>query len=79
MELRELLPVDSDQLAQVSFFLNKPYLFDVFDIDGNHYQRLPLYEADYQPEKLQFYRLVDIPFARKLRKIGADHPFGATP
>jgi hypothetical protein len=148
MELRELLPAESEQLAQVTFFLNKSYLFDVFDIDGDfqpevmgvryfvafslrkkqpdrlrapierrafydwlyggkleydadgngffrdiedgrfighfavngqHYEHIPLYEAEYQPEKLQFYRLVDIPFARELRKIGADHPFGEQP
>jgi hypothetical protein len=96
MELRELLPAESSLLAQVSFFINKSYLFDVFDIDGdfqpevmgfvdtfaingNQYDSIPLYEADYQPETLQFYRLVDIPFARELRKISAEHPFGARP
>ena len=42
---------------------------------GSHYERLPLYEATYEPERFQFYRLVDIPFARELRKVGADHPF----
>jgi hypothetical protein len=142
------LPAESSLLAQVSFFINKSYLFDVFDIDGdfqpevmgvryfvafslrkkrpdqlrapierhafydwlyggkldyddagngwfhdvedgqfvdtfaingNQYDSIPLYEADYQPETLQFYRLVDIPFARELRKISAEHPFGARP
>jgi hypothetical protein len=43
---------------------------------GAKYQRLPLYEADYEPERFQFYRLVDIPFARELRKVSVDHPFG---
>jgi hypothetical protein len=42
---------------------------------GAEYERLPLYEAEYQPERFQFYRLIDIPFARELRKVGADHPF----
>jgi hypothetical protein len=148
MELRELLPAESSDLAQVVFFINKSYLFDVFDIDGDfepevmgvryfvafslrnkrpgklrapierrafydwlyggkldydaagngwfediedgqfvkkfaingrNYPRIPLYEADYQPEKLQFYRMVDIPFARELRKIGVDHPLESTP
>jgi hypothetical protein len=37
------------------------------------YERLPLYEAAYDPERFQFYRLVDIPFARELRRVGADH------
>ena len=147
-ELRELLPAASSHLAQVSFFINKSYLFDVFDIDGdfqpevmgvryfvayslhkkspeqlrapierlafydwlyggkldydnagnglfhdvedgqfvdnfaingNQYDSIQLYEAAYQPETFQFYRLVDIPFARELRKIGADHPFGTQP
>jgi hypothetical protein len=43
---------------------------------GARYQRLPLYEADYEPERFQFYRLVDIPFARELRKVSVGHPFG---
>jgi hypothetical protein len=34
-----------------------------------------LREADYEAEKIQFYRLVDIPFTRELRKVGAHHPF----
>ena len=44
-------------------------------VTGRTYPRLPLYEAAYQPERVQFYRLVDIPFARELRKVGADHTF----
>jgi hypothetical protein len=42
---------------------------------GSRYERLPLHEAAYQPERIQFYRLVDIPFARELRKVGVNHPF----
>jgi len=42
---------------------------------GRRYERLPLYEATYEPEHFQFYRLVDIPFARELRKVAVDHPF----
>ncbi|MBW2268658.1 MAG: hypothetical protein JRH16_08775 [Deltaproteobacteria bacterium] len=41
---------------------------------GRQYARLPLYEAAYEPERFQFYELVDIPFARELRKLGVDHP-----
>jgi hypothetical protein len=41
---------------------------------GAQYRRLPLYEARYEPERIQFYRLVDIPFARELRKVAVDHP-----
>jgi len=44
-------------------------------IDGKEYQRIALREAEYEPEKVQFYRLVDIPFARELRKVGVGHPF----
>jgi hypothetical protein len=47
--------------------------------EGTHYERLPLYEAAYEPEHIQFYRLVDIPFARELRKVGVYHPFAAAP
>jgi hypothetical protein len=42
---------------------------------GTRYERLPLYEAAYEPERIQFYRLVDIPFARELRKTGVNRPF----
>jgi hypothetical protein len=42
---------------------------------GTSYERLPLHEAAYEPERIQFYRLVDIPFARELRKTGVNHPF----
>jgi len=39
-------------------------------VDGRTYGRVDLYEAAYEPEKLQFYKLVDIPFARELRRVG---------
>lgn len=42
--------------------------------EGRSYARLLLREADYQPETVQFYRMVDIPFARELRKVGLHHP-----
>ena len=42
---------------------------------GKRYARVPFYEAAYEPERIQFYRLVDIPFARALRQVGAGHPF----
>lgn len=44
---------------------------------GRRYARLPLHEAPYEPERFQFYQLVDIPFARELRKLGVDHPLQA--
>ena len=29
----------------------------------------------YEPERFQFYKMVDIEFARELRKVGVGHPF----
>jgi hypothetical protein len=45
--------------------------------EGRSYGRVLLREADYQPETVQFYRMVDIPFARELRKVGVHHPASA--
>lgn len=43
---------------------------------GAAYRDIRLHEADYEPERIQFYRLVDIPFARELRKVGVEgHAF----
>ncbi len=44
-------------------------------VDGAEYHDIYLYEAEYEPQKLQFYKMVDIPFARELRKVGDGHPF----
>src|SRR5262245_5311042 len=44
-------------------------------VAGHEYGRLMLYEAAYEPERVQFYRMVDIPFARELRKVSVHHPF----
>jgi hypothetical protein len=44
-------------------------------VDGGRYGPIELYEAEYEPEKIQFYEMVDIPFARELRQIDSDHPF----
>jgi hypothetical protein len=43
--------------------------------DGREYHDLALYEAAYEPEMVQFYRLVDIPFAQELRKVSVQYPF----
>ena len=43
-------------------------------VDGAEYKDIPLYEAAYQPQKLQFYSMVNIPFARELRKLGVGQP-----
>ncbi len=143
LELRQLLPAETEDLYKVEFFLNKSHLFDVFDIDGDmqpevmgvryfvafslrnkspdklrapierkafyewlyggeleysqqgnayfkqikdthyigrravdgdEYTDIPLYEAAYQPQKLQFYSMVNIAFARELRKLGVGQP-----
>jgi hypothetical protein len=42
--------------------------------EGRAYDRLLLREAEYQPETVQFYRLIDIPFARALRQVGLRQP-----
>ena len=44
-------------------------------VDGTQYDRIKLREADYEPEKVQLYRFVDIPFTKELRKVGLHHPF----
>lgn len=41
-------------------------------VGGTEYQRIALREADYEPEKIQFYRFVNIPFTRELRKISVN-------
>jgi hypothetical protein len=143
-ELRQLFPSETEKLYEIDVFLNKSYLYDVFDIDGDFnpevmgvryfiayslknkkpdvlrvrnerrayydwlyggelrlddegrgsfselrdchfvertakngatYEGLSLYEAAYEAEKFQMYKLVDIPFARALRKVGLHHPF----
>lgn len=35
---------------------------------GNTYKNIQLYEADFEPERIQFFEKVDIPFVRELRK-----------
>jgi hypothetical protein len=44
-------------------------------VAGREYANVALREAAYEPERVQFYRLVDIPFARELRKVSLQHPF----
>src|SRR5262249_3117713 len=42
---------------------------------GREYRHIALREAAYEPERVQFYHLVDIPFTRELRKVSVHHPF----
>ncbi|MDG2308450.1 MAG: hypothetical protein P8R42_28055 [Candidatus Binatia bacterium] len=44
-------------------------------IDGFEYDDINLYEAEYEAERIQFYRMIDIGFARELRKVGVRYPF----
>jgi hypothetical protein len=44
-------------------------------LPGRTYEQIALHEAAYEPERVQFYRLIDIPFARDLRKVGVHTPF----
>jgi len=44
-------------------------------IDGIEYENINLYEAEYEAERIQFYKLIDIRFAREMRKIGVHYPF----
>ena len=46
---------------------------------GRIYRDLPLYEAEYQPERIQFYRPRSIEFVRELRKVALEHPFDGMP
>jgi hypothetical protein len=41
--------------------------------EGRSYARVVLREAPYEAETVQFYRMIDIPFARALRQIGLHH------
>jgi len=47
---------------------------------GRVYHDIRLYEADYQPERIQFYKPRQIDFVRELRKVALEHPFdGVSP
>lgn len=46
---------------------------------GRVYHDIPLYEAEYQPERIQFYRPRAIEFVRELRKVALEHPFDGVP
>ncbi|OQY44614.1 MAG: hypothetical protein B6240_10225 [Desulfobacteraceae bacterium 4572_87] len=40
---------------------------------GETYENIPLYEAEYTPETLQFYNRMPIPFVRELRRISSTY------
>ena len=40
---------------------------------GETYENIPLYEADYTPETIQFYNRMPIPFVRELRRISSTY------
>ena len=46
-------------------------------VAGAAYRNVRVYEQRYEPDKLQFYHLVSIPFAKELRRVGVAHPESA--
>jgi hypothetical protein len=40
---------------------------------GKLYKNIPLYEAEFEPQRLQFYKHKGIPFTRELRKVGTNY------
>ena len=55
------------QRAKTSKFVGKKA------VKGRVYENLPLYEAEYSPETIQFYKLKSIPFARELRRVSSSY------
>lgn len=44
-------------------------------VKGKTYKNLKLYEAEFEPQRLQFYKFKGIPFSRELRKVSATYDF----
>lgn len=42
-------------------------------VKGEAYKSIPLYEADYTPETIQFYKSSSIPFVRELRRVSTTY------
>jgi hypothetical protein len=42
---------------------------------GETFEEIPLYEADYAPETIQFYNRMPIPFVRELRRVSSTYDF----
>jgi hypothetical protein len=42
-------------------------------VKGKGYNDIPLYEADYTPETIQFYKSSSIPFVRELRRVSTTY------
>ena len=42
-------------------------------VTGKTYYDIPLYEADYSPETIQFYKPTNIPFVRELRRVSSTY------
>ena len=43
--------------------------------EGEIFEDIPLYEAEYSPETIQFYEGMPIPFVRELRRVGSSYDF----
>ncbi len=50
------------------------HFVDKLAVNGEHYAKIHLYEAEFEPFRLQFFAKKDIPFVRELRKAGEDYP-----
>lgn len=48
-------------------------------MDGRTYKDIPLYEAAYEPEKVQFFKMINIEFIQELRKTAVTFPEGFQP
>ena len=46
---------------------------------GRVYRDIPLYEAEYQQERIQFYKPRQIAFVRELRKVALEYPVDGVP
>ncbi len=42
---------------------------------GETYRNIPLYEAEYRPETIQFYNRMPIPFVRELRRVSSTYDY----
>jgi hypothetical protein len=55
-----------DEALTSSFYGSKP-------VEGKTYRDISLYEADYSPEKIQFYKTTNITFIRELRRVSSSY------